>query len=81
MTLGELRELLTVYYGYLPDDTEVLLASDEEGNQINPLRWVGEEKYINYAYLKEINILHPDDVPDFEENPDVEVKRGLGLWP
>lgn len=81
MDLQTLRDLLAGPFAYLPGDTKILMSNDEEGNIILPLAWVGAEKYVDEPYCKDVQILHPDDVPSYEEDPDYEVKVGLSLWP
>lgn len=81
MTLGELREILATHYPDVSDDTEVLLSSDEEGNQIMKLNWVGTENYVQFPYERDVNLIHPLDVPDYEDNADLPLRVGLVLSP
>jgi len=51
---------------YLPQDMEVLLAKDEEGNCFRriPDNWIGLEKFYEDNY--ELELIHPDDYNEYD---------------
>lgn len=81
MTLGELKEILATHYADLPDDTPVLTLSDEEGNEVHDLNWVGTEHFRITSYHGEIELVHPDDLLEYLEDEDTPVHVGLVLAP
>lgn len=80
MNLGDLRNILATHYSGLPDSTEVFVLSDEEGNQIHALNWVGVEKYCRNPEGYGIDLVHPDDEEDYVYSG-YTLHEGLTLWP
>lgn len=61
-----------------PDDTLVLLSSDQEGNSY---RKANIDTDVSKAYPDghEWEVLHPDDVPEYEED-EVELTDVIVVW-
>jgi len=61
MTVKNLQELL----GKLPQDLEVLVGSDDEGNSFRrvPKGWVSKE-----LFSEDLDLIQPDDYDDFEDD-------------
>jgi hypothetical protein len=74
MNVGELRAALAD----LPEDMEIYLSSDEEGNSHHRLAEVDSESFI-YDAGWEVEAVNPVDVPEFYDPEDL--TRGVILWP
>lgn len=62
---------------YLPDDMEILLARDEEGNGFYRLQEAdGDAKYIKSDDW-ELEVVHQDDWPEYLD----ELESCVVLWP
>jgi hypothetical protein len=72
MNVNELRTALDSF----PDDLEILVASDEEGNDFKDLACI-QESFIHRDGF-EVNVLHPDDAAEYEED---ELETALVIWP
>lgn len=72
MNVGELKQRLDSF----PNETEVFLSSDEEGNGYETVAFV-EGEFI-YREGREINVVHPDDVEEYGSD---NLFIGLVLWP
>lgn len=69
MKVHELMELLSA----LPQNVELWVSRDEEGNAFNRLAYV-EEEYMSV----DMEPIHPDDLDEYDED---EVTRAVVLWP
>lgn len=72
MNIGELKRKI----GTLPDETEVFISRDEEGNGFKSLAFV-EGEFI-YKDGREVDVVHPDDVEEYRSD---NLFIGLVLWP
>ena len=73
MTVDELKKLLRK----LPNELEVIMSSDPEGNSFDTLNVVEECSVTND---RELRPLHPDDIAEFKEDGG-KVVRMVCLWP
>lgn len=71
MNVGELKSALAD----IPDDTPVLIASDEEGNNFNNFTELSESYVHNDEPMEPI---HPDDEDEYERD---ELHLCVVLWP
>ena len=69
MKVHELMELLSA----LPQNAELWVSSDPEGNSFNRLA-CAEEEYMSV----DMEPIHPDDLDDYDED---EVTLAVVLWP
>lgn len=75
MTVKELREKLT----NLPDDMEVVMSKDEEGNDFKYLY----ETEVAHTTIdgRGIEVMHPDDYEDLDEEDKKLTVECFVLWP
>lgn len=71
-TLNELQSTI--------GDVDVLVSSDGEGNYISELMFVQPEKGVYDPEEMDYTILHPDDLPDYEEEG-YEINNYVVIWP
>jgi hypothetical protein len=76
MTKGELIEMLQE--SDAPDDTLIVLSSDQEGNSYRTA-YLDEDLAKAYRDGYEWQVLHPDDVEEYEEDG-VELTEVLVIW-
>lgn len=76
MTKGELIKALQE--SSAPDDTLMLLSSDHEGNSYRELN-LDADLSKGYPEGYEWKVLHPDDVPEYEEDG-IELTDVLVVW-
>ena len=62
-------------------DAEVFVASDEEGNSINPLWSAVASQYLDTG--SEIDLIHPADIEagEYDEDDIADFGSGVVLWP
>lgn len=58
-------------------DLEILLSADDEGNSFRRLTEIAVDKYHEDGH--EIDVLHPDDVEEYEEDGEP-LPEGIVLW-
>lgn len=76
MNAGQLRTALSLF----PEDTEILIARDEEGNGFNKLYNVRREFIEKNAdkHGSVEGVIHPDDLPDYDED---DIEPRIVIWP
>ena len=65
----------------LDKEMEILVASDEEGNQINNLHSAQTEKYVYYDHVGEWEAVDPDEIEEYDDEYKKQIKDYLVLWP
>lgn len=75
MNVGDLIKELSFYDA----DMEIVVASDEEGNNFNRLSDIDESFATFHEY--EINLHHPDDIEEMEDYEREEFVKVLCIWP
>ena len=81
MKIKELKELINS----LPDDMEIYVASDEEGNDFSKLNYISSNEYVVEDFYDNVSvgafILSPDDDNDKEIIEKHNLKESLVIWP
>jgi hypothetical protein len=81
MDLREFRELTR----NLPEDTEIVIASDSEGNEKMVVTGYSESLVDEVPEWGEVDLIHPDDVEeDYGDDADLrlaELTKVFVLWP
>ena len=78
ITVRELIELLKNFNPNLP----VFVASDAEGNSINALDELGQSFYVNEGKIREIWIVHPDDLRELADEEGItHIGEAVLFWP
>lgn len=76
MTIKELKEAIK----NLPDDLEVILSKDQEGNDFKYLISL-DVANIRSLDDEELEVVHPDDYNELDKEEKLETSKALVLWP
>ena len=78
MKIKELKEKIK----NIPDDFEVILSMDQEGNGFHYLSDVEtKEKFVQFDSEYTPEVIHPDDYEEYLNNDDEKLQDCVVLWP